>query len=287
MIDIYRQRANPSNSFYKLEKVWLRQEKLLKYYPEFSIKKYCSKRKTINEIYQPLLQILENENIFPIGAYATNRFIDFSKQNVSYFPEKKLEVISLDVNNTISLVNQIITDLERKWEEFSPLFQYYGGSVELEVKIDDNWKNVLTIYSYRERCVPYFQFENIQMPSFDYLVCNWYFEWIKLVSIKKDPTIAKCAIATLHHLRQEYNKKNSAENDNNPFKILRVDCKGEDIDTLVETNIRRHNKFLERKPPVYRYQPKVGIEKAPPFYFTNSTGRKVVNEKFKKFNLDS
>ena len=73
--------------------------------------------------------------------------------------------------------------------------------------------------------VSYFQYKNIQMPSFDYLVCNWYFEWIRLISIKKDPTIAKCAIATLHHMRDQYNKKNDENSDNNPFKILRIECK--------------------------------------------------------------
>jgi hypothetical protein len=284
MIDMYRQRSNPTNSFYKLDKFWPRQEALLKYYPEFSLKECTKNEKEAGVLMLPQVavdSVVQSSNVFPIGAYATNIYISISKQKVAPFSESVLEVVSLDVKDTMTLADENTQGMEKKWVEFSPFGMFYGGSAQLFFKVKDSWKVALKIYDYRDRCVPFFQYGNTQMPSFDYLVCFWYFEWIRQVSLKRSGKVAKCAIGTMHHLRKTYKPPENASN--HPFQRLRVDCKGDDIDTLVETSMRRQKRAEERKRIVYRYHPKAGIEKAPPFYFTNSTGREVVSAHFRKF----
>ena len=327
MVDFYRMRSNPTNSFFRLDKFWIRQQQLLEFYPEFNVTNNTSKNNTSknntsknntskNNLTEELLSILEDPNIFPIGTYALNIYIkiansitrkeEVSSKNttstkkeevrkntttVKEFPESTLEVISLDVLDTVNKVNKELKklkNLETEWVEYSPLFQLYGGSAVLK---DKQGRAILRIYDYNKRCVPYFKYTSVkklQIPSFDYLICYWYYEWVRLLTIKKDTEQAKSAICTLHSIRKEYLKAQKLDNfsKDHPFQILRIDCKGTDADFLVETSMRRNQRKIDNKLIVYRYQPQFGIKEAPPFIFTNASGREVRNERYKKFTHD-
>tara|TARA_Y100000389_G_scaffold205101_1_gene263169 strand:+ start:1460 stop:2893 length:1434 start_codon:yes stop_codon:yes gene_type:complete len=318
MVDFYRARSNPTNSFWNLSKFMERQYLIKQSYPEFTIKKDCTKDNFKNlSIAENIChhlgsELLPDDIFIPIGTYATNIMLDSSTHSDDKrFPVKILRMICFDLRKGLEKAKSAIEKIgnkmdisitEAKWTEYVPFFEYYGDSLSCSLSINGKLQEVLRLYSNRDRCLPTINYNGLQMPSFDVIIVFWYYIWIRDLVEKTKISTAPCAIAHLLEVqrleetnavkggkkRRKKKDKQAKSKENisklNPlFQTLRETCIGEEDHFLSARSLERSKKKQEGKLPIYRYNPLNGKRSPGKYIFENISGNPIINQSKHKY----
>jgi hypothetical protein len=306
MIDFYRQRANPVNSYHRLAKVMERQLLVQRKYPEFSVKQACaseaifSKKLTArsdfcHELADALFRhdtttATDADLFVPVCEYATNIYLDVGAgKDPRRFPLTTLRAVCFDLRRGKQRVDAFLAarGLAGEWKEYVPFFQYYGRSIGCLVRLTPSGSahQFVRLYDNRRQCVPYVRHDDLLLPSFDYLVMFWYFMWLREKVLRdKRPTAAPCAIAMLHESMADVM---ACDTPHPPlFETLRLDCVGHEPGMLANVSETRQKRSQEGKRVVYRYTPAAGKKPPQPRLFPNSSGNEIINANNLVFTTD-
>ena len=271
-IDIYRQRADPLNSYFKIDKVYNRQKLIDTVYP---LKDTSCNFNKINSKNIEILKLLEteyiinNKKIIVLGDYLLDYYIRLCefKEKVKV---KSFEIISFDLVSDIKEIQKIlannISDIE--YIEYTPFFQFLGTSVDILYK----GKLIIKIFSNFNKCIPVQQLSAV--PSPNYVMENSNVKWLQFCSFeqqilhyyillsknkiyktnKEDKVY--CKLKLLIRLKDFYLKKyNLTKFDKSPFKMFNINCKGIVKDPRVILHYRLMDK-LKKKTRLYKKKTK-------------------------------
>ena len=137
LIDSFRVYADPTTSWWRIEKSFLRTELLLKYYPIPKVKENL-KIKNLNITNDALLRFIRKQilykfkTIINIGYSAYNYYLKKAKLKTLLTSIPYYEIISVNYNKDIIKIKEILIkklgkDLSTK--EYYPFFQFTGRSI--------------------------------------------------------------------------------------------------------------------------------------------------------------
>lgn len=291
MIDIYRQRSDPTNSFYKLPKFMERFNKLIKNYPlpketcKYTYSLKDEQKKLLKKIKEKVLK--GNTEVILIGIYAVNYYIKRSKvANVKNFPMNYFEVVTENVQDTIDKCKKVLKGKDIVTQEYVKLRNAYGHSVFISIKDGNKELPLIRIYKNRDRCIPYKKIhkKKYNIGSYDHIISFWLMRWFREKIDKEKNKISLCIINVLEKVRKEYlEKKKLLGIEGGIFQILATNCLGKNEDTITDGFLKRSIRKKEHKTIIYRYDPRFGKKEAPNFIYENSSGNKVLKEENNKY----
>jgi hypothetical protein len=321
-IDYFRMFTDPLVSYWRLEKHFARYLKLQKTYPLPLINKPVEIKPFKQDNLHSAINLLEDylasfSSIIFTGFYVYNYYLEFTKYNNKDKRFGQIQMPYLEVYSTnyiedglkiieyiSSLPEQISSKISHK--EFYPFFQFYGSNTVFYYKVDEDFIPILYLYSNNNKCisfktVPYIKFDNIKLKSsivqnktidigsFDFNILH---ALTILAKIRVDDdndwnNILYTLINSYVTFRKYYfgtNKKTLY--DDTIFEGFVVECKGESITPDREKRMIIQIRKKLGKPAIYRYES--GVSKHPSqYYFTNSSGNEIKNDKNLKLKKEN
>jgi hypothetical protein len=312
LIDYFRMINDPLGSYWRLEKAFVRMNKIQKYFPLPLIKGKIVSDKLNDTVKNILLDIktkfLNNEayykSMIVSGYEAYNYYVGVSESknsknmlvNVPF-----LEFMSTNyVRDVVDLFNFIKSRLPDEQqsklihEEYYPFFQLTG--YKSIIKYDG--QIVAIVFHNNGMCIPYQKIQlkyrdnsilNHQFVTFSYLVLMLMINEVR-ARIDKNKVASsnyKIMLSNVLTLRNEYlaNKKKSVL-DETPFREYQIQCIGTQItqDRLFRLKMMKRRAVGKYS---YSYDPSTSKEKSPPtnYIFSNTSGNIIRNEHNKKVNV--
>ena len=320
-VDFFRMFTDPMVSYWRLEKHFARYLKLQKTYPLPLINKPIKMDYFKNDKFNQVIGLLEDflstrKTIIMTGFYVYNYYLNYSEYNKKDNRFRQIQMPYLEAYSSdyiadgLDLKEHIKSFFEPELsekimhKEFFPFFQFYGYNTVFYFKDDSDEIPILYLYSNNKKCipfkeVPYLRFDNIglvsrnnygdnlktiNLGSFDFNILH---TLITLIKVRVDGDddwndILYTMINGFVAFRKHYlNENGKTLYDDTIFEGFVIDCKGETILPDRERRILMNVRKKLGKPAIYRYEP--GISKQPSqYYFANSSGNEIRNEKFFK-----
>ena len=287
MIDSFRVFNDPMTSYWRLEKSFIRYNKIIKYYPFELINK---NNLLINYIFSPNINILNfikkkiiyKSKLIVIGFYAYNYYAKKSDKKFIFNNFPYYELISDDLKkdgiiifNKLKKINNNI-----KIKQYYQLYEYFDNKIEYYI----NNKLILILYGNYNRCTVYNYSikKKIYFGTFNliimYLLINYYY----YIIIKNNNLMElyNLLYINLFKLRNLYlNKNKITVIDKSPFQDFTLKCIGKPIEMKRNSMLSIIDKKNNNKIFKFKYNPNGLNGKIPNYIFTNKSGNEILNKK--------
>ena len=263
------------------------------------------KNKNIKECMNDLFEnfLITRDTLIFSGFYVYNYYLNVSKiggeykyTNIPYY-----EIYSINyINDGLDLIEYIKTldcVVNIEYEEFYPLFQYFGNSTVFYFTDGKNKHPILYLYNNNKRCIPYKNVQaklfdnnnvidlknNINIGSYHYNILHILILLLK-VRVDDDNDMNDKLYTELNGIikfRKHYFKtENKNENDDDTiFESFSITCLGRPLDAMREKRIRTNIRYKMKKPTEYKYDPEKNKNKIPNYNQPNTSGSKILNKK--------
>jgi len=280
IIDSYRVFTDPMTSYWRLDKVFNRYLKLIKYYP---FEKQQNKMPHIinNDLKKIRKLIIHNSKYIVIGFYAFNYYIRKIKSN--YINVPFYELISIDFENDAINIYKKLKKIYKNTittKEFTPFYEFFDRRIEyyhndnLILKLYGNNSRCI-FYRYSEKKKTYFGTNQI---IFLYLLSNYYYH---IINNNKLSYIYYYMLYNLQQSKNKYlNDNNKKVLDTTPFEDFTYKCIGMPVDTIRKSMLEIDNKKKKGLKLKFRYEPKGTSGTLPDYKFENNSGNQILNEKY-------
>lgn len=287
-IDVFRVFSDPLTSFWRVEKSFLRNDLVLKYYP---LPKNSDNKQIIiskNNNYKILKFLRKSvlrkmESIIMIGYYAYNYYIKKAGLKKLLVNESSYDIISVNYDKDIIYIFNKLKKVYGKsitFKEYYKFSQFAGKSTRFFY----NKNLVLTVWDYNERCTVFINSNNkkLKIASFSTMIMmilmlifhNLVFENILE---KNNQTLV---LSNLINARTTYLKKrNLTVVDDSPFQEFGYKCIGSTMETQRKQFLEREKRKKNNKKIVFRYEPTGKKGKVPTYIFDNSSGMEIKKKK--------
>jgi len=302
MIDKFRVFTDPLISYRILEKELKRFKTLDKLYPlpyiteKLQINKYTNNEinKTLNSIFKNYL--IKQKNFIFSGLYCYNYYLKYSgiiDNKYSYINIPYYEIYSTDyVSDAQNLVKYIYKLDNLVYDEYYPLLEYYGSSIVVYYKNENNKFPLLYLYDNNLRCVPYknkktIMFEDnkietlkdeINISSFDFNILHTLINLLK-VRVDNENDMNDRLYKYLNgiiNFRSYYfkNTKLNVIKDDTLFQSFFSECTGKTINPARKKKQRDALRRSKQQCMEWRYDP-ANPAKVNKYYFKKITGLKI------------
>lgn len=291
IINWLRQFTDPLTAGWRWEKQFIRMEKIQKTYPFENIKGNIV-NKISNEHKNAITDILDNfikprETIILFNYFAYNKFMKMGGKKEIDIPY--LDIVSVDyINDGKKLINF----LKKKYKndikiiEYYPFFQYYKYNAKILYKK----KTLINIYHHNNKCTPF------KMSNDGFKIASFSFNLLMLLILQekaKNDNIDfinknyKIMFNNLIDVRNDYlTKKKKTILDNTIFEDFFVNCLGTTMTQPRLYRLKIRKKIKQGKRATFNYEPSdKETYNLPDFKFSNSSGNKIINSKYLKFNI--
>ena len=288
VIDAFRILTDPLTSYWRLDKVINRFQKLLYYYnyDKKLIKKKINYIENIN-IKNIILyikdKIIVNSKLIVVGYYAYNYYISMVSKsdiiiNIPYY-----EVITESLINDGDSIYKI---LKNKYNNKINIKEYYPFYEFLDNKIEFYYENnlILILYGNNNRCTLYNYnvADKIYLGTYNltimYYLINYYLYLVN--KIYYQAKIFLTIVSKLHYFKMIYlNKKNISVLDESPFKDFTLDCHGTPHEQIRESRLKM---ITNKKNKRFIYVP-TGVKKYINISHVNISGTQIFDNKYKIF----
>jgi hypothetical protein len=241
-IDSYRVFTDPMTSYWRLDKVFNRYLKLIKYYP---FEKLLNDIPVIpnNDLTKIRKLIIRNSKYIVIGFYAFNYYIRKIKSN--YINVPFYELISINFVNDAKDIYKKLNKIYKNnitTKEFTPFYEFFDRRIEYYY----NNNLILKLYGNNSRCIVY-RFSNKKKINFGtnqiiflYLLSNYYYHIIN------NNNLSNIYYYMLYNLQQAKNKYLNDNDkkvlDTTPFEDFTYNCMGIPVDTIRKSMLEIDNK---------------------------------------------
>jgi hypothetical protein len=294
MIDSYRVFNDPMTSYWRLEKSFIRFNKIIKYYPfELTNKNIIiNKNKELlfnNFNFKPNYKflkfikkkIIHKSKLIVIGFYAYNYYAKKSNKKFIFKKFPYYELISDDLKNDSLIILKKLKQFNNniKIKQYYQLYEYFDNKIEyylnneLILILYGNYKRC-TVYNYSEKKKIYFGTFNLIIM---YLLINYYY----FIIIKNNNLMElyNLLYINLFELRTIFlNKNNITVIDNSLFQDFTLKCIGKPIEMKRQSMLsiidKKYNKIFK-----FKYNPNGLNGKIPKFKFINKSGTEIYNKK--------
>lgn len=288
LLDMYKILTDPYTSYWRLDKILERINKLTQYYPLRNIKFDINKlfiSDNNNEILKFIkLIIMEKSKYITIGYYAYNYYIKkltkkYIINNIPY-----IELISSNIKKDGYKIYKI---LKLKYKNVT-IKQYnkFSGYIDNKIEYYVNNNLVLILYGNYNRCIlyKYSKKEKIYYGSFTIVIMYFlFFYYYNFVNKNKIYCkLYKYLIGKLFLIRNKYLiKKNITVINISPFQEFTVKCIGKHLDIKRNYLIENLKKYKEKKQVLFKYTPnnKTINNPIPQINFDNTSGNIIINKK--------
>lgn len=311
MIDIFIQFNDPMLSFWRLQKVFHRMNKMVRFFPMKRVEvplKLAFENKLDPKIRLSISEaIAKKDTMIMIGKDAFNTFyresgISKSKDH-KHIKELDLPYVEAISINYVEDVESIVNMLKEKFPkykndigviEYYKFFTFYGNNCIIYV----HDQPAMMIFDNNKYCYPFRQIDinkvipesklkkQMLMGTFDMVIMLEQMLAIRYrVSGDKDRFIMYNGIVShLLQIREYYlNDKKKTIFDDGIFNAFSIECMGDTIPPIVEHNQLIKRRIKDKKAPIFQYRPRDRIQNTPPkFLFRNASGNVIQNEKNKK-----
>ena len=288
VIDAFRILTDPLTSYWRLDKVINRFQKLLHYYSfdKRLIKKKINYIENIN-IKNIILyiknKIIVNSKLIVVGYYAYNYYISMINKsdviiNIPYY-----EIIT---ESLIDDGNSIYKILNNKYNNKIIIKEYYPFYEFLDKKIEFYYDNslILILYGNNNRCTlyNYIVADKIYIGTYNliimYYLMNYYLHLVN--KIYYQAKVFLIIISKLHYFKMIYlNKKNISVLDESPFKDFSLNCHGIPHEQVRESRLKN---IADKKIKRFIYIP-TGVKKYINISYINISGTQIFDNKYKIF----
>ena len=260
LIDSFRVYADPTTSWWRIEKSFLRTELLLKYYPIPKVKENL-KIKNLNITNDALLRFIRKQilykfkTIINIGYSAYNYYLKKAKLKTLLTSIPYYEIISVNYNKDIIKIKEILIkklgkDLSTK--EYYPFFQFTGRSINYLYKNNV----ILKVYENNNRCIVFRPIKKgkSKIGTFQFIILMILIKlaFYKINNNKNEELNQKIMLNNMFKAKNNYLEKNDLTvMDNSPFKEFTLDCIGTSIDQgrlkrlLIEERKKNNKPYLD------------------------------------------
>ena len=287
MLDGYRIINDPMTSYWKLEKSLKRFQKLIQHYPLQKFNYKLSLDPIDENIYNFInKKIIHKSNFILVGYNAYNYYA--SKYSEDIYKLQPFEIINDNNENFEKNAKDLYQILNNKYpnkikiKEFNPFYQF------IDYRIEYHYKNklVLTLYNNYDRCsvynysqkkLTYYGTFNITLM---YMLYNHFYALINNNVKNTNNYLLICN--KLYDIRNNYlEKHNLTILDDSPFKDFTYKCFGTPKDPIRESLLNYiKNKKDNKKILKFKYSPSGKKITAPIYYFSNTSGNQVINNKY-------
>lgn len=284
-IDIFRVFVDPMTSYWRLDKSFKRYLKLSRYYPI----EYSGNKEVVFKHLAPINilkvirhKIIHNSKYIVVGAYAFNYYV--KKINRDLVKINFYEIITDDLDNDAKKIYSILKNKfgdKIKVNEYNPFSDFFDKRIEF---LYENTR-VLRVYNNNHRCIVYntstkkkTHFGTTQL-VFLYLIANYNYYLIN--KELENSTNYLNMFLKLNEAKDKYLfKHNITVLDSSPFKEFTFKCNGKPVSLERESLL----KIMERKKKnlllKFKYNPTGKPGKVPEYNFSNTSGNKIINEKY-------
>jgi hypothetical protein len=287
MIDSFRVFNDPMTSYWRLEKSFIRYNKMIKYYPFELINKDLSLDKYKFDINNNILnyikkKIIHKSKLIVIGFYAYNYYAKKSDKNYIFndFPYYELITDNLKKDGIIilKLLKKLNNNVQIK--QYYELYEYIDNKIEYYI----NNKLILILYGNSNKCIVYkYSYKKkIYFGTFNliimYMLINYYY--YNIIKNNKIADLYNLLYVNLFKLRINYlNLKKITVIDKSPFQDFTLKCIGKPIEIKRVSMLSMIDKKKNNKIFKFKYSPN-GIQgKKPKYIFNNKSGTEIFNIK--------
>lgn len=299
MIDLYRMLTDPYfSSDFRWKKTFPRIVALQKNFPFRSVKSKLPKLEKqtakVDVLETVLSYIVNNDTTITYNNYAYNMFLKESKikksnksHNYNVVDVPYYEFISTNYKDNVLALVELLKknhpDSKVTIDEHYPFWMLLDYSAY--VKVDD--MIVAHISGDNKRCVPYKSIklsgdkDFIHIASFDFTLLMLMITGFRK-RVLKDSRERYYNNMTSHliELRNYYLKKNNKTFlDDTLFQEFTFICKGNAVNPLRETRLKRQERYKARKMVIYKYDPSKEHASPSTYMFPNSSGNIINNPK--------
>jgi hypothetical protein len=286
MVDAYRILTDPMTSYWRLDKVINRFQKILKYYPinqTFTEKKI--ELKTNHHILKVIRKkIIHKSDLVIIGFYAFDYYVkkvsdDLTINNYPYY-----EAISKDLEISGKKILKILTNKFKNkitTKEFYPFFSL------MDKRIEFYYENhlIFRLFGNNERCTIYNYSKKKQTNFGTYNLVFMYllFDYFLAFIFKDTPNIElyNKLIGKFFNARNKYlNFKKITVIDKSPFQDFTLKCYGTPTEPIRNALLKGLEKIKQGKKLKFRYGPSGNHGKVPEYTFSNNSGNQILNNKY-------
>ena len=288
MCDAYRILTDPMTSYFRLDKVITRFQKLISHYPLLegnskaitNLKSSSDTEKVLKFIRKKLIT---KSNMVVVGFLAYNYYISKETEEDLIKDIPYYEVISTNMHKDAKHIDR---HLKHKFGKDITTKEYVNFFQFFDKKIEYYYKNnlVLVLYGNNDRCIVYKYSEKkkIHYGTFNLVFMYMLFRYI-YAYVNRDNELKELMTIMLYNLNMSRNRYLKANNitvvDESPFQDFTLKCYGTPIDPIRASRIERTEKYEKGKLVQYRYNPNGKPGVAPEYKFANCSGNPVINEK--------
>jgi hypothetical protein len=290
-IDVFRVFSDPMTSYWRVEKSFLRNDLLLKYFPlpeNKTNKKINTLTKNLKSTDYALRFIRKNilrklKSIIMVGYYAYNYYVKKSGLKNLLTAAPYYDVISINYENDIKFIYKNLKSKfgnNLKIKEFYIFSQFLGKSTKFYL----NNELILNVFDHNFRCTVYITSKNkkLKIASFSTMIMmilasifyNTVFE-NKVEKNNQTLILSNIIAARNFYLK----KRNLTVMDVSPFKEFGYECIGETMEFQRLQFLEREKRKKSNKKIVFRYEPTGKKTKIPNFNFNNSSGNQIKRKK--------
>jgi len=286
LLDMYKILTDPYTSYWRLDKILERINKLTNYYPFRNIKCDINNilKETDNEVLQFIkLMIMEKSNYIVIGYYAYNYYIKkltkkYIINNIPY-----IELISGHIKKDGKKIYKI---LKLKYKNVT-IKQYhpFSGYIDNKIEYYVNDKLVLILYGNYNRCILYKYSKKDKMHYGTFTLIIMYFLFFYYYNyINKDKIYCKLyryLLGKLVLVRNKYLiRKKITVIDYSPFQEFTVKCVGKHVDVKRNYLLNNLKKLKQKVQVLFKYTPtpKTLNNSIPTIKFANTSGNLITDK---------
>jgi len=292
LTDTLRVYTDPLTSYFRLDKSFTRGNLLLKvanYKPQKGKVLLNKPTDSVKLILQTIIpQINEIKDVIFIDDIAYNNYMDLDIHEIEH-----IGIIIPRVKENSQKIYNILTDAiarqdinfkqHMKIEEYNIFFQFW----EHRIIIKYNNKPIITIYTNKDKCLPYREIEygktKINIANFTLTILYNMIHFIYNKINKLNSSEYEHQIGNLLDKRNTFlDKKKLTILDDTKYKEFQIECLGTTIDFKRKTRLRIQSRMKKGGVIVYRYVP--GSNKNSlnsEFKFPNEAGTLITNDNLK------
>lgn len=287
-IDVFRVFSDPLTSYWRVEKSFIRNDLVLKYYPlPENIKN--QKIVTSNNNNFKILRFLRKsvfrkmDTIIMIGYYAYNYYVKKSGLKKLLVNDPNYDIISINYNKDVIYVLNTLRKVYGKSinaKEFYKFSQFAGKST----RFYHNNNLILTVWDYNDRCTVFINSKNkkLRIASFSTMIMmilmSIFHNTVFNNNIEKNNQTLM--LSNLIEARNTYLKnKNITVVDDSPFQEFGYQCMGNTMEAQRRQFLERENRKNNNRKIIFRYEPNGKKSKVPQFNFDNSSGNQILRKK--------
>ena len=313
IIDSIRVYSDPLTSYRRLDKTFIRTNKLLSVSSFKANQGIIKENTTYTYIIQELLPKINTlQNCIFVDDIAYNYYMSQitkkedsesslqSKNNRTISNDKVESHIGIIVSKfekNANLIYNILIDIiakkdinfkeHLKIEEYNPFFQYWDHRIIIYY----HNQPILTMYKHNYKCLQYQEIEKyetkIKISNFTGTLLNYLFNYNYNAIFKKSYVDIEHRIGNLINAKNTYLSKNKLTViDQSPFIEFQINCIGDTIDSKRSHFLLIQKRLDKSLPVVYRYKPDSDNNSLSEEYrFPNEAGTLITNDKNKIINV--